>query len=59
MASVRIRHIGEKLKAKLRIQVAQHGRSTEEEARDILWTALSRQPAHTDGLVQAIRARIE
>lgn len=59
MASMTIRDIDEKLKAKLRVQAARHGRSMEDEARDILRTALSREPAQTGGLVEAIRARIE
>lgn len=59
MASVTIRHIDEKLKAKLRIRAARHGRSMEDEARDILRAALSVEPAQTKGLVEAIRARIE
>lgn len=59
MASMTIRDIDEKLKAKLRIQAARHGRSMEDEARDILRTALSVEPSRTKGLVEAIRARIE
>lgn len=59
MASMTIRDIDEKLKAKLRVRAAQHGRSMEDEARDILRTALSREPAQTGGLAEAIRAHIE
>jgi plasmid stability protein len=59
MASMTIRNLDEKLKAKLRIQAARHGRSMEDEARDILRTALSVEPARTGGLVEAIRVRIE
>lgn len=59
MASMTIRDIDEKLEVKLRIQAARHGRSMEDEARDILRTALSLESAHTGGLVEAIRARIE
>jgi plasmid stability protein len=59
MASMTIRDIDEKLKSKLRIQAARHGRSMEDEARDILRTALSVEPSRTKGLVEAIRARIE
>lgn len=58
MASMTIRDIDEKLKARLRIQAAQHGRSMEDEARDILRTALSREPTRKGGLVEAIRARM-
>lgn len=59
MASMTIRDIDEKLKAKLRIQAARHGRSMEDEARDILRTALSIEPSRAKGLVEAVRARIE
>jgi len=54
-----IRDIDEKLKARLRIQAARHGRSMEEEARAILRIALSVEVSRTGGLVQAIRRRIE
>lgn len=59
MASVTIRNIDERLKAKLRIQAAKHGRSMEDEARDILRTALSVEPSRAKGLVEVIRARVE
>jgi plasmid stability protein len=59
MASMTIRDIDEKLKRRLRIQAARHGRSMEDEARDILRTALSVETTRTGGLVEAIRARIE
>jgi antitoxin FitA len=49
MASIIIRDIDEKLKAKLRIQAARHGRSIEDEARDILRAALSVEPSRTKG----------
>ena len=41
MASMTIRNLDEQLKARLRVQAAQHGRSMEDEARDILRAALS------------------
>jgi len=59
VASMTIRDIDEKLKARLRIQAARHGRSMEEEARAILRIALSVEATRTGGLVQAIRRRIE
>ncbi len=59
MASMTIRDIDEKLKARLRIQAAKHGRSMEDEARDILRTALWHERARAGGLVEAIRSRIE
>ena len=59
MASMTIRDIDEKLKARLRVQAARHGRSMEDEARDILRTALSLESARAGGLVEAIRSRVE
>ncbi len=59
MTSVTIRNIDDQLKTRLRIQAAMHGRSMEDEARDILRVALSKQPTRARTLVEAIRARIE
>jgi len=41
MASITIRNLDDALKSRLRIQAAQHQRSMEEEARDILRCALA------------------
>ena len=57
MASITIRNLEETLKARLRSQAAVHGRSMEDEARDILRSALSREPARPANLAVAIRAR--
>jgi plasmid stability protein len=59
MASMTIRNIDDQLKARLRVQAAQHGRSMEDEARDILRAALSSEVARAQSLVETIRARIE
>ena len=59
MASMTIRNIDERLKARLRMLAARHGRSMEDEARDILRTALSGESRRSRALVDAIRARIE
>ena len=59
MASMTIRDIDDSLKARLRVRAAKHGRSMEDEARDILRAALSAQPPRTGTLVDSIRARIE
>jgi plasmid stability protein len=59
MASITIRNLDEPLKARLRVQAAVHGRSMEDEARDILRTALSREPAQPSNLAAAIRKRFE
>jgi plasmid stability protein len=53
-----IRNIDEQLKTRLRVQAAMHGRSMEEEARDILRSALSSMPGPGQSLVEAIRSRI-
>jgi plasmid stability protein len=59
MASMTIRNIDDQLKARLRVQAAMHGRSMEDEARDILRAALSTGPVRAQSLSDAIRARIE
>ncbi|HLU03077.1 MAG TPA: plasmid stabilization protein [Advenella sp.] len=58
MATMTIRNLDEQLKARLRIRAAQHGRSMEDEARDILRTALSEEEASGASLVDAIQARV-
>ncbi|HME84262.1 MAG TPA: plasmid stabilization protein [Roseiarcus sp.] len=57
MASITIRNLEEPLKARLRIRAATHGRSMEDEARDILRSALNREPTLSTNLASAIRAR--
>lgn len=59
MASITIRDLDDTLKAKLRVRAAEHGRSMEDEARDILRTALSGPTARSGSLLESIRARIE
>ena len=58
MATMTIRNIDNQLKARLRIQAAYHGCSMEDEARNILRTALA-QPTHSRPLINSIRARVE
>ena len=53
-----IRNLDDDLKSKLRIQAAQHGRSMEEEARDILRCALSKQKQSHGSLAQSLRDRV-
>lgn len=56
MATLTIRQLDERTKARLRIRAAHHGRSMEEEAREILRSALNAsQP--TTNLFDAIRRR--
>ena len=59
MATMTIRNIDDQLKARLRVQAARHGRSMEDEARDILRVALAVEPERRVPLVESIRARIE
>ncbi len=57
MASITIRNLDEPLKARLRVQAATHGRSMEDEARDILRAALSKERVPPANLAAVIRAR--
>ena len=57
MASITIRNLDEAIKHRLRIQAAEHGRSMEEEAREILRQAMS-HPAPPANLAAAIRSRM-
>jgi plasmid stability protein len=57
MASITIRNLEDDLKRRLRVRAAEHGRSVEEEAREILRQAVGEPPAPRN-LAAAIRARI-
>ena len=57
MASITVRNLEEGLKRRLRIRAAENGRSMEEEARNILRTALYHHPPAQEDLASAIRAR--
>ncbi|MDB5481983.1 MAG: hypothetical protein JWO83_3036 [Caulobacteraceae bacterium] len=57
MASITIRNLDDSLKTRLRVRAAVHGRSMEEEARDILRSSLAREPTAPGNLAAAIRAR--
>jgi plasmid stability protein len=56
MASITIRNLDDGLKRRLRIQAAEHGRSMEEEAREILRRAVGK-PAAPKNLGEAIHRR--
>ena len=56
MASMTIRNLDDDTQQRLRIQAAEHGRSMEEEAREILRSALA-EPAPPTNLANTIRAR--
>jgi plasmid stability protein len=57
MAAMTIRNIDEPLKNRLRLRAALHGRSMEDEARDILRSALSTELPHPRDLGLAIHER--
>jgi plasmid stability protein len=57
MATLTIRQLDEKTKAQLRIRAAHHGRSMEEEAREILRSALTTAPPARKNLAETIRQR--
>jgi plasmid stability protein len=59
MASITIRNLDDALKRKLRLRAAHRNRSMEDEARDILRTALAQEPAETRSLADAIRELVE
>ena len=63
MASITIRKLEETTKRKLKVRAAMHGRSMEQEAREILKSALQQQqnekPKTGADLVRSIRRRFE
>jgi len=56
MASITIRNLDEDVKHRLRVRAAEHGRSMEEEVRDILRQVVG-QPSAPRNLGRAIHAR--
>ncbi|MYE31836.1 MAG: plasmid stabilization protein [Chloroflexi bacterium] len=59
MASITIRNLDDDVKQRLRVRAAEHGRSMEHEAREILRAALAQTPQTGEELYRAIRARVE
>lgn len=57
MASITIRKLDKQLKARLRVQAARHGRSMEEEARQILRAALTTETKQAEHLAEVIHKR--
>jgi antitoxin FitA len=57
MASITIRNLDESLKRRLRIRAARHGRSMEEEARDVLRLALAKENRVPTNFVEIVRRR--
>lgn len=58
MASITIGNLDDALERRLRTRADGHGRSIEDEARDILRAALDREPLRKGGLAASIRAKI-
>lgn len=56
MASLTIRKLDDRLKKRLRLQAARHGRSMEEEARLLLAAGLERTPRVPGNVADAIAA---
>ena len=54
MASITVRNLDDGIKRRLRIRAAENGRSMEQEARDILKTALDEEAAPARNLGTAI-----
>ena len=59
MASITIRVMDEAVNARLRVSAASHGRSMEEEAREILNAALWPKAVPRLNLAEAIRRHVE
>ena len=57
MATLTIRNLDERLKGRLRVRAASRGRSMEEEARQILRTALNESEPASTNLAERIRRR--
>jgi antitoxin FitA len=59
MASITIRNLDDSVKAQLRVRAAQHGRSMEDEAREILKIALAENSQSSGNLAASIRAKFK
>ena len=57
MATLTIRQLDEKTKTRLRVRAAHHGRSMEEEAREILRSALTASSPAKGNLAETIHRR--
>ena len=57
MATLTIRQLDEKTKTRLRVRAAHHGRSMEEEAREILRSALTGSSPAKGNLAEAVQRR--
>jgi plasmid stability protein len=59
MASITIRRLDDAVKTKLRLRAAGHGRSMEEEAREILKAGLTAKRLPLLNLAESIRRHVE
>jgi plasmid stability protein len=59
MATITVRRLDPNTKARLRVRAAQHGRSMEAEAREILKAALADESMRRRNLAARIRARFK
>jgi len=59
VGSIIIRRLDDDLKTKLRLLAAKHGRSMEQEAREILKAGLTQRATRRLNLAEAIRKHIE
>ena len=59
MASITIRRLDDSVKMKLRLRAASHGRSMEEEAREILKAGLTAKGLPRLNLAESIRRYVE
>lgn len=59
MASILIRKLDDSVKSRLRIRAARHGRSMEEEAREMLKAALNEEKPPSLNLAESIRRYID
>jgi plasmid stability protein len=59
MAAITIRNLDDELKRRLRIRAAEHGRSMEEEVREILQAGLTSEPMTGAELYVAIRMDVD
>jgi plasmid stability protein len=59
MASITIRKLDDDVKSRLRVRAAIHGRSMEEEAREILKQAVAHETGSRANLAQRIRRHID
>jgi plasmid stability protein len=57
MATLTIRQLDDTTKSRLRVRAAHHGRSMEQEARDILRAALNASPTARGNLAESIQRR--